>query len=203
MSGRTVGNDLYALRVVEVFNMVSSAWGRINSTNQGYHSPCLSWITSTEPASKANDAADEAAYTLREKKRQCCIVRNKREGRDWCDLNQRLVSWIGKCPICYVRKRVGHDVDACHKLVMCKEEKREVVAAEIAKLQEIRFATGVCCQLCAVPQETCHDSMYFSRQGKEKCLYDGIVREAIAAMMIVGPDIVVEKMYAWMQSEGI
>jgi hypothetical protein len=34
-------------------------------------------------------------------------------------------------------------------------------------------------------------------------LYDGIVREAVAAMMVVGPDIVAEKMYAWMRNEGI
>jgi hypothetical protein len=45
--------------------------------------------------------------------------------------------------------------------------------------------------------------MYFSQQGKEKWLYDRIVREAVAAMMVVGPDIVVEKMYVWMRSEGI
>lgn len=34
-------------------------------------------------------------------------------------------------------------------------------------------------------------------------MYDGIVREAVAAMMVVGPDIVAEKMYAWMRNEGI
>jgi hypothetical protein len=45
--------------------------------------------------------------------------------------------------------------------------------------------------------------MDFGRQGKEKCLYDGIVRKAVAAMMVVGPDAVVDKMYAWMRSEGI
>jgi hypothetical protein len=28
------------------------------------------------------------------------------------------------------------------------------------------------------------------------------VHAAIAAVMVVGPDIVAEKMYAWMQSEG-
>jgi hypothetical protein len=60
------------------------------------------------------------------------------------------------------------DVDAYHKLETCNDVKREV-AVEIAKLQEIKFETGVCCQLCAVPQETCHDSRYFSRQGVEKC----------------------------------
>lgn len=74
---------------------------------------------------------------------------------------------------------------------------------EIAKLQEIKFAAGVSCQLCAVPQETCHDSRYFTRQGEERCLYDGVVREAVAAIMVAGPDVVVEKMYAWMRSEGV
>jgi hypothetical protein len=108
-----------------------------------------------------------------------------------------------KCPIYHLGKRVGHDVDPYYKLETCKDEKREVVAAEIVKLQAIKFTIGVCCPLCAVPQETCHDSMYFSGQGKEKCSYGGIVREAVAAMMVIGPDIVVEKMYTWMRSEGI
>ncbi|PVH75564.1 hypothetical protein DL98DRAFT_536476 [Cadophora sp. DSE1049] len=114
----------------------------------------------------------------------------------------RLLSWVGKCPICYSRKRAGYDVDTHHKLELCKDEKREVVATEIEKLQGIEFAEGVCCKLCAVPQETCEDSMYFSQE-EEKCLYDGVVREAVAAMMVVGPDAVVDKMYAWMRSEGI
>ena len=38
LSGRTVGNDLCTLRVVEVFQLFSGAWGRLNQTNQGYHS---------------------------------------------------------------------------------------------------------------------------------------------------------------------
>jgi hypothetical protein len=86
---------------------------------------------------------------------------------------------------------------------MCKDEKRELVATEIAKLQEIKFANGVCCKLCAVPQETCYDTVIFSEQGKEECFYKGIVREAVAAMMVVSPDVIVEKIYAWMRSEGI
>jgi hypothetical protein len=56
-----------------------------------------------------------------------------------------------------------------HKLEVCKDEKRELVATEIAKLQEIKFANGVCCKLCAVPQETCYDSTDFRGQGKEGC----------------------------------
>ena len=45
--------------------------------------------------------------------------------------------------------------------------------------------------------------MYSGLQGREKCFYDGIVREAVAAMMVVGPDAVVDKMYAWMRNEEI
>ncbi|KAF4634280.1 hypothetical protein G7Y89_g3826 [Cudoniella acicularis] len=115
----------------------------------------------------------------------------------------RLTSWMGKCPICHIRRRVGHDVNAFHKPETCWDEQREVVTAEVAKLQEIEFTTGMCCQMCAVPQETCCDSAYSSALGKKECLYGGIVREAVAAMIVVGPDIVVEKMYVWMRSEGI
>ena len=203
LNGRTVGNDLRALRVVEVFQLVSGAWGRLNQTNQGYHSPRLSWITSTGPASTADDdAADEAAHTLREQQRQSRIARTKREGCDWSDLDMRLLSWMEECPICHIRQRAGNDVDTHHKLESCKDEKRKVVAAKVEKLQGIKFAAGVCCKFCAVPQETCEESMDFGRQGEEKCLHDGIVREAVAAMMVVGPNAVVDKMYAWMRSEG-
>ncbi|KAL5350919.1 hypothetical protein ACLOAV_004492 [Pseudogymnoascus australis] len=60
MSMPTMGNDLCTLRVIEVFNLVSGAWGRLNSTNEGYHTPRISWITSTGPASDADNIADEA-----------------------------------------------------------------------------------------------------------------------------------------------
>jgi hypothetical protein len=90
LSGRTVENDLCALRVIEVFRPVSGAWGRLNSTNQGYYSPRLSWITPTGPASQADDAADEVAYTLREQKRKSDKARNLHEGRDWSGLDERL-----------------------------------------------------------------------------------------------------------------
>lgn len=56
LSERTVEKDLCALRTIEVLHLVSSAWGRLSSTNQGYYSPRLSWITSTGPVSKADDA---------------------------------------------------------------------------------------------------------------------------------------------------
>lgn len=74
---------------------------------------------------------------------------------------------------------------------------------EVTKLQDIKFSNGVCCKVCAVPVETCNDSMVFGQQGRGQCLYKGVVNEAVAAIMVVGPDVVVEKMYKWMQSKGI
>ncbi|OBT39611.1 hypothetical protein VE00_10743 [Pseudogymnoascus sp. WSF 3629] len=97
----------------------------------------------------------------------------------------------------------GHDIDAAHKLETCINEKREIVSLEIAKLQEIKFAAGMSCQLCAVPQETCHDSMYFTRQSEGRCLYDGVVREAVAAIMVAGPDVVVEKIKKLVRDRGV
>ena len=78
-----------------------------------------------------------------------------------------------------------------------------MVTSETAKLQEIKFTTDLCCQTCAVPRETCSNSVYFSIQGKKECLYSRIVQEAVAAIMVISPNMVVEKMYMWMQSEEI
>lgn len=47
MSARTTGNYLCTLRVIDVFQLVSSAWARLNSTSEGYHCPRTSWTTST------------------------------------------------------------------------------------------------------------------------------------------------------------
>jgi hypothetical protein len=35
------------------------------------------------------------------------------------------------------------------------------------------------------------------------CFYDGIVREAVAAKIVIGPDAVVDKLYAWMRNNGM
>jgi len=99
-------------------------------------------------------------------------------------------------------QRAGYNVNLYHKLETCKDKKREVVSAEGKKLQAIKFAAGVCCKLSAAPQEMCEEGMDFDRQSKGKCLYDGIVYEAVVAIMVVGHNTVVDKMYAWMRSEG-
>lgn len=47
-----------------------------------------------------------------------------------------------------------------------------------------------------MPQETCEDSISLSREGQEKCLYSGIIREAVASIIVIGLDLVLEKMFA-------
>jgi hypothetical protein len=90
---------------------------------------------------------------------------------------------------------MGHNVNVYHKLKRCNNKKRDLVVTEIAKLYKIKFKNSVCYKLCAVPQETCDESAVFRRQGKDKCLYRGIVRKAVTAIIVVGLDAVVEKMY--------
>ena len=41
------------------------------------------------------------------------------------------------------------------------------------------------------------------RVSRKECLYKGTVRQAVAAIMVVGPQVVIEKMYKWTQREGI
>ena len=120
-----------------MFIMVSGTWGHLYSAGQDYHSPSTNWITSTRPASEVNDTADEISYTLRERKRESRIARNIHEGRDQSDLDQRLGSWLEKCPICLVRKRAGLDVNMYHDLGACQDKKREL-GLELAERLESR-----------------------------------------------------------------
>jgi len=200
---RLVNDDLYALRIVKMFVLASSAWGSMANSTKGFHSPSLSWITSIGSVSSASDAANISAHALRKQQRQNEIEQNKREARDWYDLERCLDSWIGKCPICYIRQKTGHNVDIYHELGICKDKQRDLVVTEIGKLRKIEFAQKICCKFCAVPREKCKDSMYYNQQAKEKCLYKGIVREAVATIITVGPDTVVDKMNTWMRNEDI
>jgi hypothetical protein len=127
------------------------------------------------------------------------MTRNLREGRDEAGLDSRLLAWLGKCPVGYTLKRIGGcDINIYHELGKCQHGKQGLVAMEVTKLQGIKFSNGVCCKVCAVPVETCNGSMIFGEQGRGECFYKGVVHEAVAAIMVVGPDTVVEKMYKWM-----
>jgi hypothetical protein len=54
-----------------------------------------------------------------------------------------------------------------------------------------------------MPQETYEDAISFSPESQEKCLYNGIIREAIASIMVIGPDLILKKIFAWIKSESI
>jgi len=42
----------------------------------------------------------------------------------------------------------------------------------------------------------CEESIDFDRQSKGKCLYDGIVYEAVVAIIVVSRNAIVNKIYA-------
>jgi hypothetical protein len=117
------------MRVMQVFTIVSGALGRLASSKKGCSSPGGTWITSTGNATEAEDAADEAAYMLREKKRKCDRERIRREGRDECDMRGRLNSWMDKRPICHIQKQMGHDVNVHRELEMCDDTKHMSVVS--------------------------------------------------------------------------
>lgn len=51
-----------------------------------------------------------------------------------------------KCPICYVRKMTGHDIDTAHKLERCIHEKREIVKSfKRSSLQQACLANCAQC----------------------------------------------------------
>ena len=62
------------------------------------------------------------------------MARNQREGRDWSNIDNRLLSWLGKYPIYYIRRRLGHDINIYHTLEVYRDEQREVITLEIIQL---------------------------------------------------------------------
>lgn len=176
--------------------MLVDLWiDRIRAPKDDCDVPNTSWITSSGDNTRTNKIADQLAAEAREDKRMYEQARNKREARDYYDLETRLISMVGKCTICYTRKRTEQEVDIYYTIENCKDEKRDQVVTEIVRLRNVKFERGLCCKSCVVPLELCNESRYPTKNGKEKCLYDGIVYEAVAAMMVVGPVIVLEKMY--------
>jgi hypothetical protein len=130
-------------------------------------------------------------------------ARTQREARDYYNLDTRLASLVGKCPICYTRHTAGREVGVYHTIEDCKDESRALVVTGIARLRDVKFEKALCCESCSVPREMCQESRYLSSQFGRGCPYKGIVHEAVVAIMIVGPDAVVQKMYSWMRDEGV
>jgi hypothetical protein len=199
LGGRTLGDELYAIRAVQLFYLLVGPWiDKIRARKDDYNVPGTSWITSSGDNTRTNEIADQLAAKAREDQRLHEQARNKREARDYEDLAICLISMVGKCAICYIRKHTGREVGIYHAVENCKDEKRDLVVAEMARLRNVKFERGLCCKSCFVPLELCNEGRYLMKDGKEKCLYEGIVHAAVAAMIVVSPDIVVEKMYVWM-----
>jgi hypothetical protein len=176
----------------------------LNCNNRGYHYPRSSWITSTGLASDVENKADEAAYALRKQRKQRLMAQNQREGRDEAEFDSRLLAWLGNCPVCYTLKKMGTaDIDTYHDLEACQDEKRDLVLVEVAMLHKIEFASDLCCKVCAVPIETCNEHRAYRMGDRTQCLYKGALQAAVAAIIIAGPDVVVQKMYKWMQSKAV
>ncbi|OBT60212.1 hypothetical protein VE03_10258 [Pseudogymnoascus sp. 23342-1-I1] len=154
--------------------------------------PDQHWIMSTWEETEANRVANEAAYKLREDERLREMARNQQNGRDECDLVDRVEKWHAQCPICHTFKSMGHEVNADHLLEECRHPKQAIVAKETAVLKGLNLARSTGCPKCALPLYDCFN-----------CAYSGVIHGAIAGMIIVGPTVVFNKMTAWMMTEGI
>jgi len=98
-----------------------------------------------------------------------------------------------------------------HTLDQCGNALQKEVVQEIRGLERIRFEPYASCYACGVPQKICmqwgeqaNGQGRFGRASGGRCQYQGVVRTSIAAMMIAGPDEVVdEQVYSWMKAKGI
>ena len=127
------------------------------------------------------------------------------------DLENQLDKWVNKCALCYVQQQMGQQVDVQHTLDQCGNALQKEVVQEIRGLERIRFEPYASCYACGVPQKICmqwgeraNGQGRFGRASGGRCQYQGVVRTSIAAMMIAGPDEVVdEQVYSWMKAKGI
>ena len=127
------------------------------------------------------------------------------------DLENQLDKWVNKCALCYVQQQMGQQVDVQHTLEQCGNALQKEVVQEIRGLERIRFEPYASCYACGVPQKICMQwgergsgQGRFGRASGGRCQYQGVVRTSIAAIMIAGPDKVVdEQVYSWMKAKGI
>jgi hypothetical protein len=61
----------------------------------------------------------------------------QQDGQEVWDLENRLDQWVGKCPLCYVRRCAGQQVQVQHTLDQCIDPEQELVASEAKTLQSI------------------------------------------------------------------
>lgn len=130
--------DFYGIRAVDTFRQLQGPWLQRTCTKTGSGPvPDQHWITSLWEDTEANRVANEAAYKLREDERLREMARNRQNGRDECDLVDRVEKW---CPICHTFKSMGHEVNADHLLEECRHPKQAIVAKETAVLKGLNLA---------------------------------------------------------------
>jgi hypothetical protein len=75
---------------------------------------------------------------------------HQQEGHHVWDLENWLDIWVGKCPLCYVRKCQGSEVDMWHGLEECVDEEQELVTSKVKALESIDFQRYASCCNCGV-----------------------------------------------------
>jgi hypothetical protein len=137
--------------------------------------------------------------------------RSKQQERKVCDLENRLNTWVGKCPLCYIRQHQGNVIDARHPLKECSDKLRDLVIEEVEVLQRVRLDRSGGCNRCGMPRKMwlrwkdlragspCFDDIEDSQ-----CRFQGIVRSVVAAILTAGPlEIVEEAIYSRLKAQGI
>jgi hypothetical protein len=153
----------------------------------------------------------QAQQRQRQQQRLRCQGEVQQAGHAVWDLENRLDQWVGKCPLCYVRKCTGSAVNFQHTLEECVDPEQELVAQEVGVLQSIQFQRYASCYDCGVAQQICTQWEEI-REGNGKfvqikggvCQYDRIVRPVVAAIMVAGPlEVVDQAVWSYMRAEGI
>ncbi|KAG4426956.1 hypothetical protein IFR05_017561, partial [Cadophora sp. M221] len=147
----------------------------------------------------------------RQQQRLQVQARHQQEGHDVWDLENRLDMWVGKCPLCYVRKCGGRQVDIRHTFEECIDEEHELVCKEVQALQSVHFQAYASCHDCGVAQQICMqwEEIYegdwkFQQVPGGMCQYEGIIRPVIAAILVAGPSEVLDQaVWSYMRARGI
>jgi RecQ family ATP-dependent DNA helicase len=153
----------------------------------------------------------QSQQSQREQQRVQAQARNQQAGCEVWDLENRLDQWVGKCPLCYVRRCIGSPVDFRHTLDKCVDPEQELVGTEVQALQQIQFQEYASCYDCGVTQQVCtrweeiqEGNRKFKRIEGGVCQYEEIVRPVVAAIMVAGPlEVVDQEVWSYMRAEGI
>jgi hypothetical protein len=153
----------------------------------------------------------QSQQSQRQRRRVQAQAQNQQAGCEVWDLENRLDQWVGKCPLCYVRKCTGSPVDFRHRLDECVDPEQELVRTEVQALQRIQFQEYASCYDCGVTQQVCtrweeirEGNQKFERIEGGVCQYEGIVRPVVAAIMVAGPlEVVDQEVWSYMRAEGI